>query len=118
MEGPDSPRRPTMLTRIVRNSPQLCGFLDLLPVELSKPQRQHVLNLADGLLVCEDTKTLAALQRQFLDAPDPSNMADFLRISPWSADSVRQALRRFQVDWLVNADFRSAPNFRTGPHFS
>lgn len=90
-----------MLTRIVRNSPQLCGFLDLLPVELSKPQRQHVLNLADGLLVCEDTKTLAALQRQFLDAPDPSNMADFLRISPWSADSVRQALRRFQVDWLV-----------------
>ena len=68
---------------------------------LSKPQRQHVLNLADGLLVCEDTKTLAALQRQFLDAPDPSNMADFLRISPWSADAARHALRRFQLDWLL-----------------
>lgn len=91
-----------MLTRIVENSPQLCGFLDLLPLELSKPQRQHVLNLADGLLVCEDTKTLAALQRQFLDAPDPSNMADFLRISPWSTDAFRHALRRCQVAWLVD----------------
>lgn len=90
-----------MLTRIVRNAPQLCAFLDQMPVELSKPQRQHVLNLADALLVWEDTKTLAALQRQFLDAPDPSNMADFLRISPWSADAVRQALRRFQVTWLL-----------------
>jgi hypothetical protein len=90
-----------MLTRIVRNAPQLCAFLDQMPVELSKPQRQHVLNLADALLVCEDTKTLAALRRQFLDAPDPSNMADFLRISPWSADAVRQALRRFQVTWLL-----------------
>jgi hypothetical protein len=91
-----------VLTRIVRNSPQLCGFLEQLPLELSKPQLQHVLNLADGLLVCEDTKTLAALRRQFLDAPDPSNMADFLRISPWSADAFRHALRRFQVDWLLN----------------
>jgi hypothetical protein len=71
-----------VLARIVENSPQLCGLLDLLPLELSKPQRQPVLNLADGLLVCEDTRTLAALQRLFLDASDPSNMADFLRISP------------------------------------
>src|SRR3954470_3399219 len=98
---PDSPRRPTMLTRIVRNSPQLCGFLDLLPVELSKPQRQHVLNLADGLLVCEDTKTLAALQRQFLDAPDASNMADFLRQSPWSVTDLRDRLRDDQVAWAI-----------------
>jgi DDE superfamily endonuclease len=90
-----------VLTRIVRNSPQLCAFLEQLPVELSKPQSQHLLDLADALLVCEDTKTLAALQRQFLDAPDPSNMADFLRISPWSANAVRLALRRFQVTWLL-----------------
>lgn len=101
MEGHDTPRRPTVLTRIVRNSPQLRAFLEQVPVELSKPQRQHVLNLADGLLVCEDTKTLASLQRQFLDAPDPSNMADFLRISPWSADGFRQALRQSQVAWLL-----------------
>ncbi len=67
----------------------------------SKPQRQHILNLADALLVCEDEKTLAALQRQFIQAPDASNMADFLRISPWKAEDVRNALRRDQVNWAV-----------------
>ena len=52
-----------MLTRIVHNSAKLCAFIDHLNLDLSKPQRQHLLNLADALLVCEDEKTLAALQR-------------------------------------------------------
>src|SRR5437868_10996345 len=86
-----------MLTRILHNSPQLCAFLDQLQLDLSQPQRQHMLNLADALLVCEDEKTLAALQRQFLAAPDASNMADFLRISPWQAAEVRAAVRTNQV---------------------
>ena len=90
-----------MLTRIVHNSPQLDAFLDQLQLTLSQPQRQHMLNLADALLVCEDHKTLAALQRQFLDAPDTSNMADFLRISPWQASDVRAALRTNQVHWAL-----------------
>ncbi len=90
-----------MLTRIVDNSPRLCSFFDQLEVKLSKPQRRHLLNMADALLVCEDTKTLAALQRQFLEAPDASNMADFLRISPWSPEEVRAALRANQVAWIL-----------------
>jgi hypothetical protein len=90
-----------MLTRIVHNSPKLCTFFDLLNIHLSKPQRQHILNLADALLVCEDEKTLAALQRQFIQAPDASNMADFLRISPWKAEDLRSALRSAQVNWAV-----------------
>jgi hypothetical protein len=52
-----------------------------------------MLNLADALLVCEDEKTLAALHRQFIEAPDASNLADFLRISPWRAEDGRTALR-------------------------
>jgi hypothetical protein len=90
-----------MLTRIVHNSPKLCTFFDLLNIHLSKPQRRHILNLADALLVCEDEKTLAALQRQFIKAPDASNMADFLRISPWKAEDIRTALRRNQVNWAM-----------------
>ena len=77
-----------MLTRILHNSGKLCAFVDQLDVELSQPQRRHILNMADALLVCEDKKTLAALQRQFVEAPDASNMADFLRISPWQANDV------------------------------
>jgi hypothetical protein len=90
-----------MLTRIVHNSAQLCTFFDQLEIELSKPQRQHILNMADALLVCEDKKTLAALQRQFIEAPDASNMADCLRISPWCAEDVRTALRTDQVAWAI-----------------
>jgi predicted Zn-dependent protease len=89
-----------MLTRISHHSEKLCIFLDQLDVELSQPQHRHILNMADALLVCEDKKTLAALQRQFVKAPDASNMADFLRISPWQADDVRVALRVRQVTWL------------------
>ena len=90
-----------MLTRILHPSEKLCTFLDQLKLELSQPQRRHILNMADALLVCEDKKTLAALQRQFVEAPDPSNMADFLRISPWQANEVRAALRAHQVGWLI-----------------
>jgi hypothetical protein len=99
-----------MLTRIVHNSSKICAFFDQLNLDLSKPQGQHILNLADALLVCEDEKTLAALQRQFIQAPDASNMADFLRISPWKAEDVRSALRISQVQWaIVQAERQGLP---------
>src|SRR2546428_10241921 len=88
-----------MFTRILHNSERLCTFFDQLELQLYRPQRQHILNMADALLVCEDDKTLAALQRQFVEAPDASNMADCLRISPWQADDVRAVLRANQVAW-------------------
>ena len=99
-----------MLTRIVQPSPALKTFLESLHLDLSQPQAEHLLHLVDGLLVCDERKTLAALQRQFLDATDPSNWADFLRISPWSVAEVREALRRHQVTWLLElAQARGLP---------
>jgi len=90
-----------MLSRIVHNSPSLCAFADPILSSLSQPQRRHFLNLADALLVCEDKKTLAALQRQFIEAVDVSNWADFLRISPWRASTVRDRLRKAQVAFAI-----------------
>src|SRR6266404_3943908 len=78
-----------MLTRIVHPSPALEAFLRPLTAHMTQPQREHLLHLADALLVCQDRKTLAGLQRQFLDPTDPSNWADFLRLSPWSAALAR-----------------------------
>jgi hypothetical protein len=99
-----------MLTRIVQPAPALETFLEVLHLNLSRPQAEHLLQLVDGLLVCDERKTLAALQRQFLDAPDPSNWADFLRISPWSAAEARDALRCHQVRWLLElAQARGLP---------
>jgi hypothetical protein len=99
-----------MLTRIVQPAPALETFLEVLHLDLSQPQAEHLLQLVDGLLVCDERKTLAALQRQFLDATDASNWADFLRISPWSAADARDALRRHQVTWLLElAQARGLP---------
>ncbi|HBY93672.1 MAG TPA: hypothetical protein DEP84_06825 [Chloroflexi bacterium] len=90
-----------MLIRIIHNPPHLCPFFEQLNVNLSKPQQRHMLNMADALLVCEDEKTLANLPRQFVEAPDASNLADFLRISPWSAEDVRAGIRVNQVAWAM-----------------
>jgi hypothetical protein len=90
-----------MLTHIVHNSERLCAFIDQLGLDLSQPQRRHILNIADALLVCESRKTLAALRREFVDAPDVSNLADCLRISPWTAEDVRQPLGAFLLRWAI-----------------
>ena len=82
----------------------------MLHLDLSQPQAEHLLQLVNGLLVCDERKTLAALQRQFLDTTDASNWADFLSISPWSAADARDALRRHQVTWLLElAQARKLP---------
>src|SRR6516165_5563842 len=99
-----------MLTRIVQPAPALETFLASLHLDLSRPQAEHLLQLVDGLLVTDERKTLAALQRQFLDATDPSNWADFLRISPWSTAEARDQLRLHQVRGLLElAQARGLP---------
>src|SRR5262245_58505499 len=76
----------------------LCG----LHLRLSKPQWQHVLRLADGLIVAEIRhKTIAGLYRLMVDAPDASNGADTLRISPWTVEDLRGPLRHFILADLV-----------------
>ena len=86
-----------MLTRIVHQSPDLVTFFGNLGLPLTEPQKRHLINLADGILVTEGKKTLTNIQRQFVEAPDPSNMADFLRISPWSTPMTRRQMQRFMV---------------------
>src|SRR6266511_2472435 len=91
-----------LLKLIVQHSPQLLAFLCGLHLRLSKPQWQHVLRLADALVVSEARhKTLAGLSRLIVEAPDASNGADTLRISPWTAEDLRAPIRHFIVADLV-----------------
>lgn len=84
-----------MLTRIITNSQELCTFVAQLGLPLSAPQRRHVINVADGLLVTDAPKTLAEIQRQFVSCVDVSNIADTFRIAPWTAEEIRGPLARF-----------------------
>ena len=90
-----------MLPHILHNSAALCTFIDQLGLDLSQPQQRHLRNLVDALLVCESRKTLAALRRQLVEGVDVSNMADYLRISPWQAQPVRQAVGSWMVRWAI-----------------
>jgi hypothetical protein len=57
-----------------------------------------VLRIADALIVSEARhKTIAGLYRLMVEAPDPSNGADSLRISPWTAEDLRAPVRHFTV---------------------
>ncbi len=91
-----------MLPSIVQPSPSLCRFMEQLDLPLSEPQLRHLTGVVDALLVCDTERTIAALHRQFVETVDPSNMADFFRISPWRADVVRQRLQAFMVKWAVD----------------
>ena len=91
-----------MLKLIVQHSPKLLSFLCGLQLRLTKPQWQHVVRLVDALIVSETRhKTIASLYRVIVDAPDPSNGADSLRISPWSAEDLRAPLRHCIVQDFV-----------------
>jgi hypothetical protein len=87
---------------IVRRSAAIGTFLGLLGVTLClhAPQRRHLERLADLLVVAPRRKTLAELAAQELDGVDPSNLADFFRISPWAADDLRVPLFVFLLQYL------------------
>ena len=56
----------------------------------------------DALVVSEARhKTIASLYRLIVDAPDPSNGADTLHISPWVAEDLRAPMRQCIVTDLV-----------------
>lgn len=101
-----------MFPIIVSNNPKLCTFVDQLKLPLSAPQRRHVLNVADSILVTDGTKTLAALMRHCLNAPDASNVADTFRIAPWEATAIGKPVATEMVRTaLAHLDTLSEPHF-------
>lgn len=91
-----------MIKQIVHHSAKLIQFLVLLQLNLSKPQYRHVLCIADAAIVCEAPhKTLTTLYDLIVDAAHPANAADCLRISPWTADDLREPLRAFTIGDLL-----------------
>jgi DDE superfamily endonuclease len=85
---------------IVHRSVAIVTFVALLGVSLSAAQRQHVERLGDLLVMAPRRKTLAQLVALELPGVDPSNLADFFRISPWDPDDLRLPLLEFIIDYL------------------
>jgi len=94
-----------LLKLSVQHAPKLLAFVCGLQLRLTTPQLQPVLRLADALIVSEARhKTIAGLSRRMVEAPDPSNGADTLRMSPWTAEDLRAPMRHFLVtDFVASA---------------
>jgi hypothetical protein len=90
-----------MLRRIVTNSVELVKFVFALGLSLSRPQKQHVLNLADALLVSDERKTIANLNRQLVAAKEDSSVQHTFRDSPWQAADLRGRVLIFLVRTAV-----------------
>jgi hypothetical protein len=63
-----------MLKTIIRNSPALLAFIATLQIALTKPQRQHVLNVVDSLIVGETNLSIVA----WIENRTCGKMLDFL----------------------------------------
>lgn len=85
------------MRRIVTNSVELVKFVFRLGLRLSRPQTQHVLNMADAILVSDERKTMANLNRQLVEAKDDSSKVHRFRASPWSANDLLSKLLVFLV---------------------
>jgi hypothetical protein len=86
-----------MPTWIVAHTAALCNYFLALQLGFSAAQQRHALNVIEALLVCPAKhKTLAALTRLLrLPHADEYALADFFRVSPWQAATVRTAVLRF-----------------------
>ena len=77
-----------MLKSIAEVAPELLTFLEALQLPLSRPQKQHVVQVADALITTEGSKTLSALYRSIVGDPCPKSAADTFREAPWTADNI------------------------------
>jgi hypothetical protein len=85
-----------LLKQIVHHSAKLITFIALLQLNLSQPQGKHVQRIVDAVIVSDvPHKTLSSLYALIVDAPDPSNGADCLRISPWTGRELREPISAF-----------------------
>ena len=90
-----------MIKTIIRPSDALAIFFSELEHPLSKPQQQHVMRIVEGLIVGQGRKTLSQLYAHWVDAPDASAVADFLRVSPWPDGSLNQMVAEMSLSDMI-----------------
>jgi len=83
------------MVTMIRRSTTIVSFLSLLFLSFTLPQHRHLGRIVELLVLTPRRKTLSQLAQGELQGVDASNLADFFRISPWTADDLRLALLNF-----------------------
>ena len=95
------PQGVVILKTIIHPSRALEEYLTELGLPLSKPQRQHVLRIVEGVIAGTGRKTLSQLYLQWVDAPDASAAADFLRARVWSEGPLDKLLGEINLAEII-----------------
>jgi hypothetical protein len=89
-----------MLKSIAEISPELHSFIEALQLPLSRPQKQHVAQVADALITTEGDKNLSALYRSIVGVPCPKSAVDTFREARWTAEDICVPLRAHLVELI------------------
>ena len=87
----------------------IVNFILLLQLSLSKPQRNHLLSIMHGIVLCDGRKTITAMRRQTKTNRDLSCMTRFLSESPWNHHTINRQRRRF-LQQLVRREQKKCPD--------
>jgi hypothetical protein len=61
----------------------LVKFIFVLQLKLSRPQRNHLISLMHGMILCEGRKTISQIRNQTGQYRDLSCITRFLKESTW-----------------------------------
>lgn len=90
-----------MLKTIVQQSQSLVAFISGLQFALSQPQKRHLIQLLEALLVSNGRKTLSDLYRLWVGNLDPKTAADFFRESPWKVEAISGPRKRWMLKQML-----------------
>ncbi|WP_410514550.1 IS701 family transposase [Paenibacillus sp. BR2-3] len=84
----------------------LVKFILSLQLMLSRPQRNHMISLMHGILLCEGRKTITSIRKQTGQYRDLSCITRFLKESTWCKNRVQ----RRRIQFLIERIRRSRRN--------
>lgn len=90
-----------MLKTIVQQSQSIVAFISALQLALYQPQKRHLIQLLEALLVCNGRKTLSDLYRLWVGNLDPKTAADFFRESPWKVEAISGPRKRWMLKQML-----------------
>lgn len=87
-----------MSTTMVTLYMPLVKFFFALQLQLSRPQRNHMLSLMHGMILCEGRKNISQIRNQTGQYRDLSSITRFLKESTWCHNRVQRRRMAFLMD--------------------
>jgi hypothetical protein len=73
-------------------------FVLSLQLQLSRPQRNHLISIIHGVILCEGRKTVSQIRNTTDQYRDLSCITRFLKESPWCVNRVQRRRMKFLME--------------------